>query len=171
MTSTNNMVLYFNKEIFSPYYKCEILFPSIEIPWFKCNSVLHCFEISKLMFFHNYDRLFYASTLKLPKDCIRVGYEINNYNKQKWSEAKYDIMYQIEFQKYLQNENLQSELFSSKYDNIEFVYTNPLDAYWGIGVGEYTSMAVNKEKWKGQNKHGQIISKVRQDLIDYYDRM
>ena len=171
MTFANNFCLYYNKEVISPYYKCNILFPSVELPLFHCNSVLHAFEISKLIFFRNYDKLFYASTIKLPKDCIKIGYDTQNYDTNEWSSVKFNIMYQIEFQKYLQNDNLRQELLQSKYDNIEFVYANPLDKYWGIGLGEYSVAALNKSKWRGLNMHNDILQNVRKNILDQYSTM
>ena len=80
-------------------------------------------------------------------------------------------MYQIEYQKYLQNEAARIELLEPKYDNIEFVYANPLDTYWGIGLGEYANAAMHKDKWKGLNRHNEILQKVRANLIKYYEIM
>lgn len=171
MTFANGFCLYYNKETISPYHKCDIVFPSIELPLFHCNSVLHTFEICKLLYFQNYDKLFYATSIKLPKDCIKVGYDIPNYNKSSWNNVKFDIMYQIEYQKYLQNEAERIELLEPKYDNIEFVYANPLDTYWGIGLGEYANSAMHKDKWKGLNRHNEILQKVRANLIKYYETM
>ena len=74
MTFSNGFCLYYNKETISPYHKCDIIFPSIELPLFHCNSVLHAFELCKLLYFQNYDKLFYATSVKLPKDCIKFGY-------------------------------------------------------------------------------------------------
>ncbi len=165
MTIANNFLLYFNKEMFSPYYRCKIKFPSIELPLFTCNSVLHAFELSKLIFFGNYDKLFFAASMKFPKECIQAGYDIPNYNSVLWRNVKQSIMYQIEFQKYLQNKDLQMKLISDAYKDIEFVYTNPLDSFWGIGTGEYTSMALHKDQWNGKNIHGKIIKQVREDII------
>ena len=115
--------------------------------------------------------MFYATSVKLPKDCIKFGYDIPNYNKSNWSNIKFDIMYQIEYQKYLQNEVERMELLKSKYDNIEFVYANPIDTYWGIGLGEYTNAAMHKDKWKGLNRHAEILQKVRTNIIKYYETM
>ena len=168
MTFANDFYLYYIKEIISPYYRCNILFPSIDMPFFKCNSTLHAFELSKVLFFQNYSKLDYAANIKLFKDCLKVGYDVQNFDKTKWDNVKFDIMYNIEYQKYMQNENLREELISSKYDNIEFVYANPLDSYWGIGLGEYTNAALNKSQWEGLNRHNEILQKVRTNIIDYY---
>ena len=42
MTFANDFYLYYIKEIISPYYRCNILFPSIDMPFFKCNSTYDC---------------------------------------------------------------------------------------------------------------------------------
>ena len=168
MTLTNDFCIYYDKEIFSPYYKCDIVFPSLELPLIKCTSVLQAFETCKLLYFENYDKLFFATSTKNPINQIQIGHKILNYDRNKWSSAKYDIMYQIELQKYLQNENLRTELLSEKYDNIEFVYANPLDNWWGTGLGEYTDMIKNKTEWRGKNMHGEILKNVRKNIIEYY---
>lgn len=43
---------------------------------------------------------------------------------------------------------------------------SPKDTIWGIGLSEKDKRAWNKETWRGQNLLGEILTKVRDKLLE-----
>lgn len=43
---------------------------------------------------------------------------------------------------------------------------SPIDTIWGIGLSEKDKRAWNKETWRGQNLLGEILTKVRDRLLE-----
>lgn len=62
-----------------------------------------------------------------------------------------------------QNECLKEQLFSTYPKAL--VEANPLDNIRGIGLARDDRRAWNKLTWKGQNLHGEILTKVRDKLL------
>ena len=46
---------------------------------------------------------------------------------------------------------------------------NPHDHYWGTGLGKNHPNAFNPKFWKGKNKAGQILMKVRTELHEDFN--
>lgn len=43
---------------------------------------------------------------------------------------------------------------------------SPIDTIWGIGLSEKDRRAWNRETWRGQNLLGEILTKVRDKLLE-----
>lgn len=43
---------------------------------------------------------------------------------------------------------------------------SPINTIWGIGLSEKDKRAWNKETWRGQNLLGEILTKVRDKLLE-----
>lgn len=43
---------------------------------------------------------------------------------------------------------------------------SPIDTIWGIGLSEKDKRAWNKKTWRGQNLLGEILTKVRNKLME-----
>lgn len=43
---------------------------------------------------------------------------------------------------------------------------SPIDTIWGIGLSEKDKRAWNKDTWRGQNLLGEILTKVRDKLLE-----
>lgn len=65
--------------------------------------------------------------------------------------------------KFTQNEKYREALLET--DGIYLVEASPYDPIWGIGLDEYNPDCLDMSKWKGQNRLGFILTKVREDLI------
>ena len=71
--------------------------------------------------------------------------------REDWEEVKDDIMYNIVLEKFKQNPDLKKRLIST--GNEELIEGNSWnDTYWGVCLGH------------GQNKLGEILMKVRNEL-------
>ena len=71
-------------------------------------------------------------------------------------------MYDANLYKYLQNEYLKKLLFQT--ENKILVEASPYDKIWGVGLGPTDKKIIDKNKWKGLNKLGKILMKVRENI-------
>ena len=72
--------------------------------------------------------------------------------------------------KFKQNFDLRDELFKIG-EGRKFVEGSPVDTIWGVGI-DYRDMKIRDEKnWKGQNKLGQCLDYVYNELKDTNDRI
>ena len=80
-----------------------------------------------------------------------------------WKKFKaVDVMEQRAFEKFAQNPELQKALKVTK--DIKLVECNKYDSFWAIGLSMYDDMADDEKKWKGNNKLGAVLEKVRSQL-------
>lgn len=99
-----------------------------------------------------------------PKDMKALGRKIKNFNQKIWDENKYDIVYQGNYLKFSQNENLHKLLVEKYDDNTIFIEASPYDKVWGVGLSKDACMIEYPEDWPGENLLGCIIMHVRKEL-------
>ena len=84
-------------------------------------------------------------------------------SKDQWNEIRAESFMESAVKaKFQQNDQLKSELL--KTGNRNLVECNAHDSFWGIGMSIHNVDALDKGKWKGLNKLGSILVKVREDL-------
>lgn len=81
--------------------------------------------------------------------------------REDWEEVKDDIMYQVVKAKFTQNELLKKKLISTK-DAMLIEGNTWHDNYWGVCLCN----KCNERKAEGFNKLGEILMKVRSELIN-----
>ena len=78
-----------------------------------------------------------------------------------WDTISRDVMFRGCFAKFAQNEDLKQILLNT---TLPLAEASPYDKLWGIGLGEENPDAQNKEKWKGLNWLGEILTEIRDNL-------
>lgn len=101
-----------------------------------------------------------------PQEIKQTGKKIQNFDAERWEEACQAIVERGNMEKFSQNEELKEKLFSTFPKTL--VEASPLDDIWGIGVSRDDRRAWNKLSWKGQNLLGQILTKVRDKLMESF---
>ena len=86
-----------------------------------------------------------------PNEAKRIGRQVTL--RPDWEEIKDQIMYEICFAKFTQNEDLKEKLLETKDEHLEEGNTWG-DTYWGTVNG------------KGKNKLGEILMRIRKELLD-----
>lgn len=75
-----------------------------------------------------------------------------------------DIYIVFFFSKFSQNEELKEWLLRTFPRTL--VEASPMDRIWGIGLAKEDHRAWNKQTWRGQNLLGQILTRVRDNLME-----
>jgi ribA/ribD-fused uncharacterized protein len=65
--------------------------------------------------------------------------------------------------KYTQNKDLRQHLFSTAPKDL--VEANPTDVYWGVALRKTDPRIYDKNRWKGQNLMGQLLTDLREELM------
>ena len=96
--------------------------------------------------------------------CKALGRKISPWDQDKWDNAKEDIVFQGNLAKYGQNEDLKKELLRFDHKKL-FVEASPYDRIWGIGLAVHDEKADDQKNWEGTNLLGNILTKVRGELL------
>ena len=93
-----------------------------------------------------------------------LGRGVKNFDTKVWEKNCKDIVYRGNYHKFTQNPQLKEILFST--EGYELVEASPVDRVWGIGLAETDPRARRKHQWRGTNWLGEVLTKLREDLID-----
>ena len=99
-----------------------------------------------------------------PKEQKRLGRLVANYDDALWVPKAEDIVYQGSYYKYTQNLNLKKLLFVTAGTTL--VEASPRDNRWGVGLSEDDPRILDPATWRGENKLGFILTKLRDNLIN-----
>lgn len=98
-------------------------------------------------------------------EIIQLGRKIKNFEYKKWAECSEKVVFQGNFLKFSQNKKLSDFLLSFPADSI-FVNADPNDSNWGIQMSKDDHNSHNPFQWRGFNKLGFQITRVRDQLIE-----
>lgn len=149
---------YFLKQ--SPFTQWSMIPFTIEDQTFNCAEQWMMFCKAKL--FNDLDCLSLIMEAKHPREQKELGRKVKGFNKEKWNEVARDFVYQGNLIKFKQNHEAREALFATK-DTL-LVEVNPKDEIWGIALTY--SQAISGKPWQGTNWLGEVLTKVRNDLIE-----
>lgn len=97
-----------------------------------------------------------------PKEHKELGRKVRNFKQDVWEKHCKKYVYDGNYAKFSQNEDLRKELF--KTAGKELVEASPNDIIWGVGLHEDDEKILDKKNWQGKNWLGEILTQVRIDL-------
>lgn len=118
--------------------------------WYKAKK-FNDEQIAKEILALNYD----------PKRAKALGRKVSNYDDKIWDSVREKVMYTGLKLKFSQNPDLKKYLLETG-DKI-LVETSPWDKLWGCGMGIKENYS-NPLLWKGSNKLGFLLMKLRMEL-------
>jgi len=93
-----------------------------------------------------------------PKTQKRLGRSILELDQVMWQEYAMEIVWQGNYHKINQNPELQQALHNTMGTTL--VEASPYDCFWGIGLRENDSRSQQRVTWLGENRLGEIITKL-----------
>ena len=105
-------------------------------------------------------KIFDATDPRVQKE---LGRAVTPFNEDRWNVAARDIVYEGNYAKFSQNEDLKQLLFATQGTTL--VEASPKDRIWGIGLEATNPLALDRATWKGTNWLGEVLTKVRDDLM------
>ncbi|KAK3612628.1 hypothetical protein CHS0354_042138 [Potamilus streckersoni] len=94
-----------------------------------------------------------------PKEHKKLGRKVRNFDKEVWNNLSEEIVEKGNEAKFSQNEELKKALFDTG-DKV-LAEASPRDRIWGIGLGASNPKAQNPKYWRGKNKLGYALTRVR----------
>ena len=97
-----------------------------------------------------------------PKEIKKLGRIVKNFCSDKWNEVADDVVFNANLAKFSQNENLNKLLMDTSDKKI--VECSPYDSIWGNGLNITDTLNTPENKWKGTNRLGKALMRVRDEL-------
>ena len=104
-----------------------------------------------------------------PMECKKLGRLVQNYDDEKWSAIRYEVMRDVNFARFNQCSYHYNKLMVPEFDGKTFVEASPVDGIWGIKMGIKDKGILDERNWKGQNLMGKAITEVRERLLALQD--
>jgi ribA/ribD-fused uncharacterized protein len=98
-----------------------------------------------------------------PRQHKALGRKVRPFDEHVWRAHREDIVYRGSLAKFAQNPALRAALLATA--GTELVEASPTDRIWGIGMSSSNPAATDRTKWRGQNLLGQILTRVRDELL------
>lgn len=102
-----------------------------------------------------------------PREQKAWGRKVRNFDMAKWAAVARDIVFRGCLAKFTQNSEMYDEIVKTKGTLI--VEASPLDKVWGIGLDAKTAEVTPIDEWKGTNWLGQVLTEVRETLIEFHN--
>lgn len=97
-----------------------------------------------------------------PKEHKKLGRLVKNFDKKKWDNIADFIVYKANYAKFSQNQHLKNKLLNT--GNKIIVECSPYDTIWGNGLNITDTLNTPQNEWKGTNRLGNILMRVRENL-------
>ena len=97
-----------------------------------------------------------------PKEQKKLGRKVVNFDEGKWNMVADDIVFKGNLAKFSQNEDLKRLLLAT--GDKEIVECSPYDEIWGNGLNITDTLRIPKDEWKGTNRLGKALMRVRNEL-------
>jgi ribA/ribD-fused uncharacterized protein len=95
-----------------------------------------------------------------PFEAKTLGRRVRGFDEGRWDQARLDIVFRGNIEKFTQNQNLLNFLLGTGNDIL--AEASPNDLVWGIGCREEDPAATQPENWPGQNLLGFALVRVRE---------
>lgn len=145
----------------SNFYQCSFTYDNTE--W---TSSEQCFMAMKAKFFNDEETYKQILKAKTPKEAKRLGRLVKNFDTDLWDKERDNVMYEVLKEKFTQNDDLHDLLLSEKFVNKCFVEGSPVDGIWGVKISWDDPSIDNKSNWKGENRLGKTLDRVRQFILN-----
>jgi ribA/ribD-fused uncharacterized protein len=97
------------------------------------------------------------------KTQMDIGGTIENYEPSVWDQKADDVMESALRLKFEQNEKVKQFLLQT--GDAVIVYCSETQTHWGSGLkSDDAESNMDPTKWKGENKLGQLLMKIRQEF-------
>lgn len=126
------------------------------------SSVEQFYMVKKALYFGDEELASLMRCQSNPYLLKRMGTAVRNFDKVSWQAVSGDVMYAACSMKFSQSRLLNDYLITTQGLLAE---ASPYDKFWGTGCDMYSHEAQYPQLWPGLNKMGQILTKLRNELL------
>lgn len=98
-----------------------------------------------------------------PREQKEHGRHVRSFDKTLWEAHCKQFVYEANHAKFTQNPHLLKMLLATKGTTL--VEASPTDRIWGVGLEEHDPRIKSRATWRGSNWLGEILTKLREDLL------
>lgn len=98
-----------------------------------------------------------------PRQQKALGRKVQHFVESVWDEASWEIVMTGNRAKFTQNKTLRQALLETAGTTL--VEASPYDCIWGIGLAKGDARAKDRKQWRGENRLGEILTRLREELI------
>lgn len=136
---------------------------------FQTDTELYCcmeqyMMAKKAELFHDLESKQQILACSDPKQIKALGRCVTGFDEALWNQAKYGIVLNGNYLKFIQNPSLKQFLLSTK--NRILVEASPFDAVWGIKMAQNEKDVQNPLQWRGENLLGFALMEVRDEISE-----
>ena len=117
---------------------------------------------AKALFFGDEETATLIMNATEPKEQKKLGRTVKNFDEVAWNNIADLVVYNANLAKFSQNDELKQKLLATGDKLI--VECSPYDSIWGNGLDISTTLITRVNDWKGANRLGQAIMRVRDYL-------
>lgn len=99
-----------------------------------------------------------------PKDQKALGRLVKNFDNKIWQKNCREIVYKGNYAKFTQDVTLKRQLLATAGTTL--VEASPYDRIWGVGLAADDPRINDRSKWLGTNLLGEILTELRENLIN-----
>ena len=160
-------VVYFWGGIYSNWYPCKFMAKLgyvMPVP-IEFNCAEQFMMAAKAIEFLDWDSYEAIMRSRNPKIQKALGRKVKDFDETHWKSVARDRVYPGIWAKFTQYPEIVLNLLNTQGSLI--AEASPYDKFWGIGLSE--DEAVNCKtplEWQGQNWLGQVLMKVRDDILE-----
>lgn len=122
----------------------------------------------KARLFHDDNMLEQIMSCEEPRKQKALGRLVENFDGDVWMKEADDLLFPGLVAKFMSSAHCRKALLSTQ-DNL-IVEASPFDTIWGIGLKKDSYEARDRKKWKGLNKLGHLLTRVREQVKINLDR-
>ncbi|ULL13877.1 DUF1768 domain-containing protein [Paenibacillus sp. H1-7] len=155
-------------EKFTFFYMTESPFSqwhpaSFVVKGIRFNCAEHYMMYKKAMLFDDKASANKILRAKTPREQKQLGRMVQHFDKRKWESHCKQFVYEGNYAKFTQNPELLDSLLATKGTTL--VEASPTDRIWGVGLLESDPKINNRRTWQGKNWLGEILTRLREDLL------
>lgn len=158
MSNSKFTFFYGNSSPFSQWYPCEF-----EVDGVVFNCTEQYMMYGKAVLFGDEEMAEAILKTAKPGEQKKLGRKVRNFNPEVWKQNARKIVFRGNLAKFSQNADLKAHLL--KTEGTEMVEASPRDRIWGIGMGKNNPDRFNKKMWRGTNWLGEVLTKVREEIL------
>lgn len=141
---------------------CQWWDSPFEVDGIRYQTAEHYMMAEKARLFGDHAMAAKIAQSKDPSDAQYLGRKVQGYDDSVWVAARFDIVVQGNYYKFLQHPELRDYLLAT--GNSILVSANPTDSVWSIGYDEDHPYVSQPERWRGANLLGFALMQVRAQL-------
>lgn len=98
-----------------------------------------------------------------PAQQKRLGKLVRGFDVRTWEAVARDVVMRASLAKFSSDPRLRAKLLLT--EGTVLVEASPTDVIWGVGLAEDDPRVHNRDRWRGRNWLGQVLTELREQML------